>query len=206
VIVKTGERMNKILEVNSKYEYALLEPGVSYFDLYEHLEANNTGLMLDGPDLGWGSVVGNALDRGVGYTPYGDHFMWQTGMEVVLPQGEVMRTGMGALPGSDTWQLFPYGFGPSPDGMFTQSNLGIATKMGIALMPRPSASMSFLITFDNENDLERIVDIMLPLRINMARCRTFRCSGTLTWTPLRCPSALSGSTATAPCLQRSSRR
>ena len=53
-------------------------------------------LMLDSPDLGWGSVVGNTLDRGVGYTPYGDHFLWQTGLEVVLPQGEVMRTGMGA--------------------------------------------------------------------------------------------------------------
>ena len=168
IVVKTGERMNKILEVNSKYAYALLEPGVSYFDLYEHLEANNPELMLDCPDLGWGSVVGNALDRGVGYTPYGDHFMWQTGMEVVLPQGDVMRTGMGALPGSDTWQLFPYGFGPSPDGMFTQSNLGIVTKMGIALMPKPPASMSFLITFDKEEDLEQIVDIMLPLRINMA--------------------------------------
>lgn len=123
MIIKTGERMNRILEVNEKYAYALLEPGVTYFDLYEYIQNNNLNLMIDCPDLGWGSVVGNALDRGVGYTPYGDHFMWQTGMEVVLPQGEVMRTGMGALPGSDTWQLFPYGFGPSPDGMFTQSNL-----------------------------------------------------------------------------------
>ena len=168
VIIKTGERMNRILEVNEKYAYALLEPGVTYFDLYEYIQNNNLNLMIDCPDLGWGSVVGNALDRGVGYTPYGDHFMWQTGMEVVLPQGEVMRTGMGALPGSDTWQLFPYGFGPSPDGMFTQSNLGIVTKMGIALMPKPPASQTFLITFDREEDLEQIVDIMLPLRINMA--------------------------------------
>jgi 4-cresol dehydrogenase (hydroxylating) len=168
VIVKTGERMNKILEVNEKLAYALLEPGVSYFDLYDYLQANDINLMLDCPDLGWGSVVGNALDRGVGYTPYGDHFMWQTGLEVVLPQGEVMRTGMGALPGSDTWQLFPYGYGPYPDGLFTQSNLGIVTKMGIALMPKPPASRTFLITFDREEDLGQIVDIMLPLRINMA--------------------------------------
>lgn len=33
--------------------------------------------------------------------------MWQTGMDVMLPQGEVMLTGMGAVPGSNTWQLFP---------------------------------------------------------------------------------------------------
>jgi len=168
VVVNTGERMNRILEVNERFGYALLEPGVSYFDLYEYLEANNISLMLDCPDLGWGSVVGNTLDRGVGYTPYGDHFMWQTGMEVVLPQGEVMRTGMGAVPGSNSWQLFPYGYGPFPDGMFTQSNLGIVTKMGIALMPKPLGATTFLVAFENEDDLEQVVDIMLPLRINMA--------------------------------------
>ena len=168
VVVNTGDRMNKIIEVNERFGYALLEPGVTYFDLAEYLKENAPSLMLDTPDLGWGSVVGNALDRGVGYTPYGDHFMWQTGMEVVLPTGEIMRTGMGAVPGSNSWQLFPYGFGPYPDGMFTQSNLGIVTKMGIALMQRPPGSVSFVVTFDREDDLEQVVDIMLPLRINMA--------------------------------------
>src|SRR3954454_3634562 len=168
IVVDMGTRMNRILEVDEKYGYALLEPGVTYFDLYEHLQATNSILMLDTPDLGWGSVVGNTLDRGVGYTPYGDQFLWQTGLEVVLPQGDVMRTGMGALPGSNAWQLFPYGFGPYPDGMFTQSNLGIVTKMGIALMQRPPSSTTFLVTFDKEDDLAQVVDIMLPLRINMA--------------------------------------
>jgi len=79
-----------------------------------------------------------------------------------------MRTGMGAVPGSNTWQLFQYGFGPFPDGLFTQSNLGIVTKMGIQLMQRPPASTTFLITFDREDDLEQVVDIMFPLRVNMA--------------------------------------
>lgn len=33
----------------------------------------NVGILLikSSPDLGGGSVIGNALDRGVGYTPYG---------------------------------------------------------------------------------------------------------------------------------------
>lgn len=166
-VVDMGRRMNRILEVNEKFGYALVEPGVTYFDLANHLKATNSCLMIDTPDLGWGSVVGNTLERGVGYTPYGDHFMWQTGLEVVLPTGRIMRTGMGAVPGSNTWQLFPYGFGPYPDGLFTQSNLGIVTKMGMGLMQRPPASMTYLVTFDREDDLGAIMDTMLPLRINM---------------------------------------
>src|SRR5699024_11417200 len=79
-----------------------------------------------------------------------------------------MRTGMGALTGSDTWQLFSYGVGPYPDGLFSQSNFGIVTKMGIALMPAPPAAETFVITFEQEEDLAQIVDIMLPLRIGMA--------------------------------------
>lgn len=69
------------------------------------------------------------------------------GLEVILPSGELMRTGMGAMPrpkeagqkssrldeepGNKCWQLFPYGFGPYNDGLFSQSNLGIVTKLGI---------------------------------------------------------------------------
>ena len=136
-VVLDLKRMNRILEVSESDGYALVEPGVSYFDLYEHIQAKGYKLWLDVPDPGWGSVVGNALDHGVGYTPYGDHFAMQCGMEVVLPNGELVRTGMGAMPGNTTWQLFKYGFGPYLDGMFTQSNFGIVTKMGIWLMPEP---------------------------------------------------------------------
>lgn len=54
------------------------------------------------------------------------------GMEVVLPTGEIVRTGMGALPDNNTWQLFPYGFGPYHDGIFTQSNFGIVVSERLA--------------------------------------------------------------------------
>src|SRR5579859_4000526 len=86
-------------------------------------------------------------------------------MEVVLPNGEVMRTGMGAHPGNNTWQLFPYGFGPYSDGIFTQSNFGIVTKMGVWLMPPPAGYQVFLFTFPREDDLTTLVDIIRPLRI-----------------------------------------
>jgi len=165
-VVLDLNRMKRILEVNVESGYALVEPGVSYFDLYRHLQEKGIKLWLDVPDPGWGSIVGNALERGVGYTPYGDHFMMQCGMEVVLPNGEVVRTGMGALPGNTTWQLFKYGYGPYLDGMFTQSNFGVVTKMGIWLMPEPPGYRAYMITFDKEDDLEQVVDILRPLKVN----------------------------------------
>ena len=165
-VVLDLNRMNRILEVNEESGYALVEPGVSYFDLYRYLQEKGIKLWCDVPDPGWGSVMGNALERGIGYTPYGDHFMMQCGMEVVLPSGDVMRTGMGALPGNNSWQLFKYGFGPYVDGMFTQSNYGVVTKMGIWLMPEPPGYRPYMVSFDREEDLEQVVDILRPLKVN----------------------------------------
>jgi 4-cresol dehydrogenase (hydroxylating) len=165
-VVLDLNRMNRILEVNVESGYALVEPGVSYFDLYRHIQEKGYKLWLDVPDAGWGSVVGNALERGVGYTPYGDHFMMQCGMEVVLPSGELVRTGMGAMPGSNTWQLFKYGYGPYLDGMFSQSNFGVVTKMGIWLMPEPPGYRPYMIAFEREEDLEQVVEILRPLKVN----------------------------------------
>src|SRR5271170_2917853 len=100
-VVLDLKRMNRILEVNERNAYALVEPGVSYFDLYRYIQEKGLKLWLDVPDPGWGSLMGNALDHGGGYTalPFRDHFEAHCGMEIVLANGEVMRTGMGAMPG-----------------------------------------------------------------------------------------------------------
>jgi 4-cresol dehydrogenase (hydroxylating) len=164
-VVLDLKRMNRILEVNEELGYALVEPGVSYFDLYQYIQERGIKLWLDVASPGWGSVLGNTLERGIGYTPYGDHFMMQCGMEVVLPDGDLLRTGMGAMEGSNTWQLFKYGFGPCVDGLFTQSNFGVVTKLGIWLMPEPAGYRSCRIDFENEDDLEQIIDTLRPLRM-----------------------------------------
>jgi len=38
-----------------------------------------------------------------------DHFLFHSGMEVVLPTGDLIRTGQGAMSNTTTWQTFPYG-------------------------------------------------------------------------------------------------
>lgn len=136
-VVLDLKRMNRILEVNEEYGYALVEPGVTYFDLYNYVKSKGLKLWIDCPSPGWASVLGNAMERGLGNTPYGDHAAQQCGMEVVLPTGELVRTGMGSIEGSPLWQLQKNPFGPTFDGMFMQSNMGIVTKMGIWLMPEP---------------------------------------------------------------------
>lgn len=157
-------RMNRILEVNERLGYALVEPGVSYFDLYRHLRSIGSSLWIDCASPGWGGIMGNALDRGAGYTPYADHWANQCGLEVVLANGEVVRTGMGGLPASKTWNSFKYGFGPYVDGLFSQSNFGVVTKMGMWLMPEPQAHLPLFIHFPDEDQLSEIAEAIFPLR------------------------------------------
>jgi FAD/FMN-containing dehydrogenase len=162
-VVLDLKRMNRILEVNEANAYALVEPGVSYFDLYHYIQEHKLKVWIDPPDPGWGSPVGNSLERGGGRGPLHDHFATVCGMEVVLPNGEVMRTGMGAMPASKTWQQYRYGFGPYVDGMFSQSNFGIVTKMGVWLLPEPEAYRDGTVMVARHDDLVPFVETIANL-------------------------------------------
>jgi 4-cresol dehydrogenase (hydroxylating) len=161
-VVVDLKRMNRILEVDEANASVLVEPGVSYFDLYNHLRSSGSKLWIDCPDPGWGSVVGNAIDRGGGYTManYRNHFDSHCGMEVVLPDGELLRTGMGAIPGARTWQQYKSGCGPWVDGIFSQGNYGIVTKMGFWLMPEPEAYLRCTVRVPRYRDLIPLVDTL----------------------------------------------
>jgi FAD/FMN-containing dehydrogenase len=161
-VVVDLKRMNRVLDVNERNASALVEPGVSYFDLYQYIQERKLKVWLDVPDPGWGSPIGNSLDRGGGYTmsAFRMHFDAHCGMEVVLPNGEVMRTGMGALPGAKSWQEFKWSFGPWVDGLFSQSNFGIVTKMGFWLMPEPEAYMACDVSVPRHRDLIPLIDTL----------------------------------------------
>src|SRR3546814_17901477 len=107
--------MNRIIEVNEKYGYALVEPGVSYMQLYRHLQRIGSKLWIDPAAPAWGGVMGNALEHGAGYTPYCDNFIMQCGMEVVLADGQVVRTGQGGISNSKHWQVRKRGTGRQLD-------------------------------------------------------------------------------------------
>ncbi|MFV0481187.1 MAG: FAD-dependent oxidoreductase [Campylobacteraceae bacterium] len=161
-VVVDLKRMNKIIEVDDKRNFCIVEPGVSYFELFDYVEKNKLNVMMDIPDPGWGSPVGNALDHGWGYLVgnFRDHFGSHCGMEVVLPNGEVMRTGMGALPNAKTFAENKYGYGPYVDGLFAQSNFGIVTKMGFWMMPKPEAYALYQFRVPKRDDLIEVVNIL----------------------------------------------
>jgi len=154
------KRMNRIVEIDERNGYVVVEPGVSYFDLYNAIQERGLKLWIDCAGPGWGSLIANALDGGVGYTlaPYRCHFEAQCGIEAVLPTGKLIRTGMGALPGSKTWQQFKPGFGPRVDGLFKQSNFGVVTKMGFWLMPSAESYASGVVSVPRYRDMTPMID------------------------------------------------
>jgi FAD/FMN-containing dehydrogenase len=164
-VVLDLKRMNRIVEINETNGYVVVEPGVSYYDLYDYIQEKGLKLWIDCAGPGWGSLIGNALDGGLGYTlaPYRSHFDAHCGIEAVLPTGKLVRTGMGALPGSKTWQQFKPGFGPRIDGLFKQSNFGVVTKMGFWLMPAPESIATGVVTVPQFKDLVPMVDIISRL-------------------------------------------
>lgn len=167
VIVDLG-RMNRIVEVNEDLAYAVIEPGVTQGQLYEHLRDHYPSLMLDvtgaGPEA---SIVGNTLQRGFGHTHYGNHFLHMSGLKVVLPDGRVIETSFGAHdPDAAAKYVFPWGQGPYIDGLFTQSNLGIVTRMGVWLIPRPECIEAFAMAVPREDRLAPLIDALRWLKLH----------------------------------------
>ena len=132
------KRMDKILEVNEKARYVVIEGGVTEGALKAHLEHHYPHLRHSIPDAPpIATVVANAVIHGQGRLTqqYGFNSDMVTGLEVVLPTGEVCKIG--------TCSISPYWFSkgaPLPDlsGLFLGwfGTTGIITKLGFRLYPK----------------------------------------------------------------------
>lgn len=160
-------RMNRIVQVDAELAYAVIEPGVTQRQLSDFLRDNGYPLWADctgaGPDT---SYVGNIMERGFGHSPYGNRLQHVAGMQVVLASGEVLDTGFGHYRQARATHLFPYGVGPFLDGLFTQSNMGIVTRLGIWLMPQAACVNHFLCSVPAHGDIAAVVDALRPLRLD----------------------------------------
>lgn len=167
-VVVLLNRMNKIIHVDQELAYAILEPGVTYEALSCFLTENNYALWTDSPGgPPTGSVIGNALDRGVGVTKYGDHFAHLCGYEVVLADGTVINTGVANREsGKGAAHFYKWGVGPYIEGLFSQSNYGIVTKAGIWLMRKPEDYALFTLNIENNSALIKCMDTVRDLMLS----------------------------------------
>jgi len=162
VIVDLG-RMNSIREINVRHHYAVVEPGVTQRQLVERIREEKMPLILNvtgsAADT---SLIGNAMERGVGY--FASRADGLSGLEVVLGNGEIIRTGFGHFPGARTTHLCRHGIGPSLDGLFQESNFGIVTAAGFDLMPESEAHAVVIARIAAEEDLSRFIERWADLR------------------------------------------
>ncbi|HUK35186.1 MAG TPA: FAD-binding oxidoreductase, partial [Vicinamibacterales bacterium] len=166
VLIALG-RLNRILDFDEDLAYVTVEPGVTQGALYAFLRERKSRLWMDAtgasPDC---SIIGNTMERGFGHTPMGDHCGNVCGFEVVLPTGECIETGFSRFAGAKVGALSRYGLGPSLDGLFAQSNLGIVTRMTVWLMPAPEQFQAFFFASKAEHGLGPVIDALRPLRMN----------------------------------------
>lgn len=157
--------MNKIISIDPVLCTALVEPGVTYHQLIDYINEHKLDMWVSFPaSVKIGGPVGNTLDRGVGFNRNGEHFANFSGLEVVLANGDVLRTGLGDVGDGSAWQAFRWGFGPWVDGLFSQSNLGIVTKMGLWLMKKPPKSRFFMVAWNDDESFAHGVEVGATLK------------------------------------------
>ncbi len=136
-IVVDMKRMNRILEVNERARYAVVEGGTSQGALKAYLQEHYPHLRHSLPDAPAGTTIAaNVALHGQGRLTqqYGFNSEMVCGLEVVLPTGEICRVGSPSLG--------PYWFSRSPtlpdlSGLFLGwlGTTGIITKVGLRLYP-----------------------------------------------------------------------
>jgi hypothetical protein len=158
-IILNLKRMDKILEVDEKNWFAIIEPGVTYEKLQDELMKKGFRIMIP-----WGvppdrSVLTSYLER----DPVLQSASFEHGnslimdMEMILPEGELFRTGYWATGGRPGGPL-----GPIRNIVYrlwtgAQGTLGVITKMGVTIHPLPTFRKVFFLAFDS---LEEMIEPM----------------------------------------------
>jgi 4-cresol dehydrogenase (hydroxylating) len=157
-------RLNQIRDFDEKLAYVTVEPGVTFQQLHAFLRDRQSKLfssVIGGSPLG--SVLANAIERGDGEGPLGDRAAHVAGLEAVLPNGELLRTGFSRFDNNRAAHTNRWGVGPALDGLFMQSNLGVVTSLTIWLSPKPAYRLGFTCKLADTANLAQFIDALQPL-------------------------------------------
>jgi glycolate oxidase len=147
-------RMNRILEIDAENQRAVVQPGVVNYELT--CAAEPRGLYFAPDPSSWKSctIGGNVAENAGGphTLAYGVTSNHVTALELVLPDGDIVRVGgkHGDAPGFDLTGLF----------VGSEGTLALVTEVTVKLSRRPEAVKTLLAIFDSVDDAaDTVVDI-----------------------------------------------
>jgi glycolate oxidase len=155
-VVLSLERLNRIIEVDEKNMMVECEAGVTLFDLEERFNQHDSLFFPahpgdEGAHVG-GMVVQNA--GGVRAVRHGVMRNHIKGLELVLPTGEIIKTGGKLLKDNTGYDFTHLMIG-------SEGTLGIVTKAILKLYPKTSNNGSLLISFEDKKSAVEVVPKIL---------------------------------------------
>ncbi len=162
-IVLSLTRMTQILEMDAINMVAVVQPGVVTGKLQAEVAKKSLYYPPDPASLKATTLGGNvAMNAGGPHAlKYGVTSDYVMGLEVVLPQGQVIRTGGKAIKnvtGYNLTQLF----------VGSEGTLGVVTEIILRLIPQPQNSGSVMAAFSNLDDAATLVNRILTAGITPA--------------------------------------
>jgi glycolate oxidase len=138
--------MKRILEVNYRDRYAVIEPGVVNLWLSNHLKPHGFHFAPDPSSQGACTIGGNiATNSGGPHTlKYGVTVNHVLGVELVLPDGRVVRTG-GPTEDNPGYDLTGVVVG-------SEGTFGVAAKAWVRITRNPEANRTLLGVFETVDD------------------------------------------------------
>src|SRR5438874_11821256 len=140
-IVVPFERMNRVLEIDTDNQVAVVEPGVTLAQLDEVTAAH--GLVYPVFPGEYSSSIGGNVGTNAGgmrAVKYGVTRHQVLGLEAVLPSGEVIRTGGRFVKGSTGYDLTQLIVG-------SEGTLALVTEATLRLYPRPDHQATVVAPF-----------------------------------------------------------
>ncbi len=155
-IIISFEKMNKILEINTINHYAIVQPGVITSVLHREVEKYNLFYPPDPASRNFSSIGGNVAENagGLRAVKYGVTRDYVMALEVVLPSGEVIRTGSKTIKDVAGYDLTRLIVG-------SEGTLGIVTEITLKLIPRPDSNYTFFLTFSSPEEAIYYVPYLL---------------------------------------------
>ena len=150
-IVLSLEKMTRILEIDADNFVATVEPGVTLSDLYQAVKEHGLYYPLY-PGETSATIGGNvATNAGGGKViKYGNTRMHVLGLEVVLPDGEVIQ--LGGKYRKETW-----GYNLLNLMIGSEGTLGIFTKIILNLIPPGGKTVDLLVPFEDVDTAVKVV-------------------------------------------------